>query len=229
LERSTKEDMLPQAAPFQHRRKGKNMADSTRLVVGISGASGVLYGVRLLELLRPLEVETHLVVTKAAEVSLAHETRFKLAEIRALADHHHAITDIAAPLASGSFRTMGMIIAPCSIRTMSEIAHGTTSTLLTRAADVILKERRRLVLMVRETPLHLGHLRTMAALAEMGAVIAPPVPAFYAQPATLEDMVDHTLGRLLDLFGLESPGVKRWGEKNENDETLRPLRRQKPG
>jgi flavin prenyltransferase len=221
--------MLPRAAPFQHRRKGKFMADSTRLVVGISGASGVLYGVRLLELLRALDVETHLVVTKAAEVSLAHETRFKLAEIRALAHHHHAISDIAAPLASGSFRTMGMIVAPCSIRTMSEIAHGTTSTLLTRAADVMLKEHRRLVLMVRETPLHLGHLRTMAALAEMGAVIAPPVPAFYAQPATLEDMVDHTLGRLLDLFGLEAPGVKRWGEQNEGEETLRSLPRQKPG
>src|SRR5215472_15796611 len=221
--------MLPSAAPVQHRRKGKIMAGSPRLIVGISGASGVVYGVRLLELLRPLPVGTHLVITKAAEVSVAHETRFKLADIRALARHHHAISDIAAPLASGSFRTMGMIVAPCSIRTMSEIATGATSTLLTRASDVTLKERRPLVLMVRETPLHLGHLRTMAALAEMGAIIAPPVPAFYAQPATLEDMVDHTLGRLLDLFGLEVPGVKRWGEKNEKDEALRPLRRQKPG
>lgn len=205
------------------------MSDAPRLVIGISGASGVIYGVRLLQMLQMLPIETHLVMTKAAEVALAHETAFKVAEVQALAHRCHAVADIAAPLASGSFRTMGMIVAPCSIRTMSEIAHGTTSTLLTRAADVTLKEHRRLVLMVRETPLHLGHLRTMAALAEMGAVIAPPVPAFYARPATLEDMVDHTLGRLLDLFGLEAPGVKRWGEKNENDETLRPLRRQKPG
>ena len=205
------------------------MAGSPRLVVGISGASGVLYGVRLLELLRSLDVETHLVITKAAEVSLAHETHFKLADIRALAHHHHAISDIAAPLASGSFHAMGMIVAPCSIRSMSEIATGTTSTLLTRAADVTLKERRRLVLMVRETPLHLGHLRTMAALAEMGAVIAPPVPAFYARPQSIEAMVDHSIGRVLDLFGLEVPGVKRWGEKDEGEGKLRPLRRQKPG
>lgn len=188
------------------------MARSARLIVGIAGASGVQYGVRLLELLRDLPVETHLVMTRAAEVTLAHETSRKVAEVQALAQHCHAAADIAAPLASGSFRTLGMIIAPCSIRSMSEIAHGTTSSLLTRAADVTLKERRPLVLMVRETPLHLGHLRTMTALAEMGAIIAPPVPAFYAAPATLEDMVDQTLGRMLDLFGLEAPGVKRWGE-----------------
>jgi 4-hydroxy-3-polyprenylbenzoate decarboxylase len=129
------------------------------------------------------------------------------------------VTDVAAPLASGSFRTLGMIVAPCSIRSMSEIAAGTTSTLLTRAADVTLKERRRLVLMVRETPLHLGHLRTMTALAEMGAVIAPPVPAFYAQPETIEDMVDHSVGRVLDLFGLAAPKLRRWGEAPQ------PLRR----
>src|SRR5690348_16551299 len=205
------------------------MDEKPRLVIGISGASGVIYGVRLLQMLRELAIETHLVMTKAAEVALAHETRLKVAEVQALARHCHAVTDMAAPLASGSFRSLGMIVAPCSIRSMSEIATGATSTLLTRAADVALKERRRLVLMVRETPLHLGHLRSMAALAEMGAVIAPPVPAFYAQPATLVDMVGHTLGRLLDLFGLEAPGVKRWGERNENDATLRPLRRQKPG
>ena len=202
------------------------MALTARLIVGISGASGITYGVRLLEILRALPVETHLVMTKAAEVTLAHETGRKVADVQALAHRAHAIADIAAPIASGSFRAMGMIVAPCSIRSMSEIAHGTTSTLLTRAADVTLKERRPLVLMVRETPLHLGHLRSMTALAEMGAIIAPPVPAFYAEPATLADMVDHTLGRLLDLFGLEVPTLKRWGEPE--DEKLRPLRRQKP-
>ncbi len=219
--------MLSPLVAFQPRRKGHRLSDTPRLVVGISGASGVVYGIRLLEMLRALPVETHLVMTKAAEVALAHETTLKVAEVQALAHRCHAVTDIAAPLASGSFRTIGMIVAPCSIRSMSEIAAGTTSTLLTRAADVTLKERRRLVLMVRETPLHLGHLRTMAALAEMGAVIAPPVPAFYAQPATLEDMVDHTLGRMLDLFGLEAPKLKRWGEAADGAEKLRPLRRQK--
>lgn len=201
------------------------MVASTRLILGISGASGVTYGVRLLELLRDLPVKTHLVMTKAAEVTLAHETGRKVAEIQALADRAYAVSDIAAPIASGSFRTLGMIVAPCSIRSMSEIAHGTTSTLLTRAADVTLKERRKLVLMVRETPLHLGHLRSMTALAEMGAIIAPPVPAFYAEPATLSDMVDHTLGRMLDLFGLEAPGLRRWGEDVDAGEKLRPLRR----
>jgi 4-hydroxy-3-polyprenylbenzoate decarboxylase len=204
------------------------MAATPRLIIGISGASGVTYGVRLLEILRDLPIETHLVMTRAAEVTLAHETGRKVAEVQALATHTHAITDIAAPIASGSFRTLGMIVAPCSIRSMSDIAHGTTATLLTRAADVCLKERRRLVLMVRETPLHLGHLRSMTALAEMGAVVAPPVPAFYAEPQTLADMVDHTLGRMLDLFGLETAVVKRWGEVEESDDTLRPLRRHKP-
>ncbi len=183
-----------------------------RLIVGISGASGAIYGVRLLELLRSEPIETHLVMTKAAEVALAHETRRKVAEVQALAHHCHAIADLAAPLASGSFRTDGMIVAPCSIRSMSEIAAGSTSTLLTRAADVVLKERRRLVLMVRETPLHLGHLRSMAALTEMGAIIAPPVPAFYAKPASLGEMVDHTLGRVLDLFDIALPQLRRWGE-----------------
>jgi flavin prenyltransferase len=196
-----------------------------RLIVGISGASGVVYGVRLLEILRDLPIETHLVMTRAAEVTLAHETGRKVAEVQALAAHAHAITDIAAPIASGSFRTLGMIVAPCSIRSMSDIAHGTTASLLTRAADVCLKEQRKLVLMVRETPLHLGHLRSMTALAEMGAILAPPVPAFYAEPQTLADMVDHTLGRMLDLFGLETPGVRRWGEPAA---TLNPSRR-KPG
>jgi flavin prenyltransferase len=206
------------------------MAEQPRLVIGISGASGVIYGVRLLVLLRRLAIETHLVMTRAAEVALAHETRLKVAEVHALAHRSHAVTDLAAPLASGSFRSLGMIVAPCSIRSMSEIATGATSTLLTRAADVALKERRRLVLMVRETPLHLGHLRSLAALAEMGAIIAPPVPAFYARPASLEDMVDHSLGRVLDLFGLDAPELRRWGEPGEPDAggKLRPLRH-KPG
>src|ERR1700730_320875 len=187
-------------------------AGPRRLIVGISGASGVIYGVRLLELLRPLPIETHLVVTRAAEVGLAVETDLKPAAVRALADVVHAIGDIAAPISSGSFKTMGMVVAPCSIRSMAEIASGVTTTLLSRAADVALKERRRLVLLVRETPLHTGHLRTMTALSEMGAVIAPPVPAFYAKPQSLAEMIDQTLGRVLDLFGLETGRVRRWGE-----------------
>jgi flavin prenyltransferase len=182
-----------------------------RMIVGISGASGVIYGARLLELLRPLPVETHLVISRAAEVTLAFETDLKPAAVRARADVVHAIGDIAAPISSGSFRTIGMVVAPCSIRSMAEIASGVTTTLLTRAADVVLKERRRLVLMVRETPLHTGHLRTMTALSEMGAIIAPPVPAFYAKPATIAAMIDQTLGRVLDLFGLDSGTVRRWG------------------
>jgi 4-hydroxy-3-polyprenylbenzoate decarboxylase len=188
------------------------MTEKQRIVVGISGASGVVYGVRLLQLLREMPVETHLVMSKSAEVTLAYETDMKVAALRALADHCHAIGDMAAPLSSGSFKTLGMIVAPCSVRSVAEIASGVTTTLLTRAADVILKERRRLVLMVRETPLHLGHLRNMAALTEMGAIIAPPVPAFYARPKTLEDAIDHNLGRVLDLFGLDTGKVKRWGE-----------------
>jgi 4-hydroxy-3-polyprenylbenzoate decarboxylase len=182
------------------------------LIIGISGASGVIYGVRLLELLRPLPVETHLVISRAAEVTLALETDLKPAEVRARADVVHAIGDLAAPISSGSFRTIGMVVAPCSIRSMSEIAGGMTTSLLSRAADVVLKERRRLVLLVRETPLHTGHLRTMTALSEMGAVIAPPVPAFYARPATIAEMIDQTLGRALDLFDLETGTVRRWGE-----------------
>lgn len=183
-----------------------------RIAVGVTGASGVIYGVRLLQVLRELGIETHLTMSRAAEVTLAHETDFKVADVRALASFAYGINDIAAPIASGSFRSLGMIVAPCTVRTMSEIATGVTSSLLTRAADVALKERRRLVLMVRETPLHLGHLRTMTALAEMGAVVFPPVPAFYAAPATLDDMVNHTVGRALDQFGIDSGLVRRWGE-----------------
>ena len=183
-----------------------------RLIIGISGASGVIYGVRLLQLLRNAGVETHLVVTKTAEVTFAHETNLNIADVKALADVCHRVDDMAAPIASGSFKTAGMIVAPCSVRSMSEIASGVTSTLLTRSADVVLKERRKLVLMVRETPLHAGHLRSMTALAEMGAIIAPPVPAFYSRPDSVADMVDHTLGRVLDLFDIDVGVVTRWGE-----------------
>lgn len=190
---------------------GKSAAP-VRLVVGITGASGVLYGVRLLELLRPLPVETHLVLSRAAEMTLGYETERKPAEVKALADHCYPVADVGAAIASGSFPTIGMVIAPCSVRSMAEIAGGVTSSLLTRAADVTLKERRRLVLMLRETPLHTGHLRNMLALSEMGAIIAPPVPAFYARPATLAEMVDHTVGRVLDLFGIDAGTVRRWGE-----------------
>ena len=186
------------------------MSANLPLVIGISGASGVVYGVRLLGLLRELSIETHLVMSRSAEITIAHETDLKIAEVKALASRSYAQHDIAAAISSGSFRTRGMIVAPCSMRSMAEIASGVTSGLLTRAADVVLKERRRLVLMVRETPLHTGHLRTMTQLSEMGAIIAPPVPAFYARPATLDEMVDHTLGRVLDLFDIEAGTVKRW-------------------
>lgn len=184
-----------------------------RLVVGISGASGAIYGIRLLEILRRLPVESHLAITRAAEVAVAHETDRKISEVKALADVCHRIDDLAAPPSSGSFRAMGMVVAPCSVRSVAEIATGLCGNLLTRAADVTLKERRPLVLMVRETPLHAVHLENMARLAALGATIAPPVPAFYARPETLENMVDHTLGRVLDLFGLESGGARRWGER----------------
>ena len=187
-----------------------------RLIVGISGASGVIYGVRILELLRDQDIETHLVMSKSAEMTLAYETDLKPKDVRALASVHHAVSDIAAAISSGSFPTMGMVIAPCSIKTMSEIATGVTSTLLSRAADVVLKEKRRLVLALRETPLHSGHLRTMTSLADMGAVVAPIVPAFYTRPKTVDDIVNHTVGRLLDLFGIDTKVVKRWqGEPAE--------------
>ena len=188
------------------------MATPSRLIIGISGASGVIHGVRLLELLRPLEIEAHLVMSKTAELTLAYETDYKPAAVRALADAAYAPGDLGAAPASGSFTTLGMIVAPCSIRSMSEIATGVTTSLLTRAADVVLKERRRLVLMVRESPLHAGHLRNMAALAELGAIIAPPVPAFYSMPRSVDDIVDHTVGRALDLFDIDAGVVRRWGE-----------------
>ncbi len=187
------------------------MSTPARLVVGVSGASGVAYGLRALDACRELGVESHLIFSKAAALTLAQETSLSLAEVSARADVAYKVGDVGASISSGSFPTLGMIIAPCSVRTMSEIATGVTSSLLTRAADVTLKERRPLVLMVRETPLHLGHLRTMVRLAEMGAVIAPPLPAFYAKPASLEEMVDQSVGRALDLFGLSWTPVKRWG------------------
>jgi len=181
-----------------------------RLVVGISGASGTIYGIRMLELLAASGVETHLVMSKSAELTLAYETDYKPKEVRALAAVNHPNADIGATISSGSFQTMGMVVAPCSIKTMSEIATGVTSSLIARAADVALKERRRLVLAVRETPLHGGHLRTMLQLADMGAVIAPIMPAFYNRPKTLDDLINHTVGRLLDLFGIDTAVVKRW-------------------
>ena len=183
-----------------------------RMVVGISGASGAIYGARVLDALKDLGVESHLVVTKAALLTLSQETDLTADDLSAKATATHRLADVGASIASGSFRTLGMIVAPCSVRTMSEIATGVTSSLLTRAADVTLKERRPLVLMVRETPLHLGHLRSMSAVTEMGAVVMPPVPAFYAQPETIADIVDHSVSRALDLFGLETGGVHRWGE-----------------
>jgi 4-hydroxy-3-polyprenylbenzoate decarboxylase len=181
-----------------------------RLVVGISGASGVSYGVRALEALRDLGVETHLVATRAAMLTLAQETDLSPEDLSARADVTHRLADVGATIASGSFRTLGMLVAPCSVRTMSEIATGVTSTLLTRAADVTLKERRPLVLMVRETPFHLGHLRTMTQLTEMGAIIAPPLPALYARPASVAEIIDQSVGRALDLFGLDWTATRRW-------------------
>lgn len=181
-----------------------------RLIVGVTGATGIVYAVHLLRALRRLEVETHLVISEAAELTAAHEWPEPIQSIRGLADVNYAIGDIGAAIASGSFRTMGMIVAPCSARTCAEIATGGGSNLLTRAADVCLKERRRLVLMVRETPLHTGHLKAMLAASEIGAIIAPPAPAFYAKPASLEAMVDHSVGRILDLFDLDAGLVERW-------------------
>ena len=181
-----------------------------RIVVGISGASGAAYGVRALDALQELGIESHLVISRAAALTLSSELGLSPADLVSRAGHVHRVQDVGATIASGSFKTIGMLIAPCSVRTMGEIATGVTSSLLTRAADVTLKERRPLVLMVRETPLHLGHLRTMAALTEMGAIIAPPLPAFYARPASIEEMVDQSVGRALDLFGLEWSGVRRW-------------------
>ena len=183
-----------------------------RIIVGITGASGVAYGIRLLEALNEVGAESHLVVTKPGEMTIGYEMKLAPKAVAAQADHTYSVTDIGAPIASGSFKTAGMIVAPCSVRTMSEIATGVTTNLLTRAADVTLKERRPLILVVRESPLHLGHLRTLTQLAEIGAVILPPAPAFYAAPHTISDIVDQMVGRMLDLLGYTWPQVRRWGE-----------------
>lgn len=203
------------------------MNEVKRLTVGITGASGIVYGIRVLEVLKGMGVETHLVMTRAAELTLSLETDHKLEQVRALADVHHPIGNIGASIASGSFRTLGMIVAPCSVKTLAEIATGVTSNLLTRAADVVLKERRRLVLMLRETPLHAGHIRSMAAATEMGAIIAPPVPGFYARPKNVQDIIDHSVGRVLDLFDLDAGLVRRWGEATPALGSAKRLPRQK--
>lgn len=186
--------------------------NTRRMIIGMSGSSGIIYGIRLLEVLRSLSIETHLVVSRAAQMTRAYETSLSAADLKALADFYHPFADIAASIASGSFKTMGMIIAPCSMKTLGEIAHGMGNSLLSRAADVVLKERRRLVIMPREAPLHLGHLNNMVAVTQMGGIVFPPVPAFYQKPTTIDELIDDTVGRVLDLFDLESGLVKRWGD-----------------
>ncbi|UTW55807.1 UbiX family flavin prenyltransferase [Kordiimonas sp. SCSIO 12610] len=182
----------------------------SRLIIAITGASGTIFGIKALECLKDTDIETHLVMSKAGERTLLEETDYSIKDVQALADVIYPSKDIGAAIASGSYRTMGMLIAPCSIKTMGEIATGITSSLVSRAADVVLKERRRLVLMVRETPLHTGHLRTMTSLSEMGAIIAPPVPGFYTKPQSVDDIVFQNVGRVLDLFDIDLPDLKRW-------------------
>lgn len=181
-----------------------------RLIVGISGATGVTYGIRLLEVLRDTDVETHLVVSRPGLMTLNYETDMTRDELYALADHVYAPNDVGAAISSGSMLTLGMVVAPCAVKSAAEIAGGATQTLLTRAADVTLKERRRLVLMVRESPLHTGHLRTLTQASEIGAIVMPPMPAFYPMPEAIGEMVDHTVGRVLDLFAIEHSLSKRW-------------------
>lgn len=192
-----------------------NEVSKKRLIIGISGASGAVYAVRTLEMLREMDVETHLVVSPAGRMTVNYETGMDYGDLTKLATHHYGAKDIGAAISSGSFKTLGMLVVPCSMRSLAEIATGVTAGLLTRAADVVLKERRRLVLMVRETPLHTGHLRSMTAASEIGAIIYPPVPAFYAEPKTIEELVDQTVSRALDLFDLDAPATKRWGEDLE--------------
>ena len=194
----------------------RGMGQTRRLIVGISGASGIAYGVRILELLRETDVESHLILSQAGELTRSQELGEMLSkDVRGLADVVHSVKDVGAAVSSGSFRTMGMVIAPCSVKTLGEIASGVTGSLMSRAADVVLKERRRLVLCVRESPLNLIHLRNMATVTEAGGIIAPPVPAFYAGPQTIDDIVTFTSCRLLDLFDIDVGRLKRWGEEIE--------------
>ena len=181
-----------------------------RLIVAITGASGTAYGVRLLQVLKDTDIETHLVLTDSAKLTMAAETDFQPAQVQALADVVHASKNVGATIASGSFVTLGMVVAPCSINTLSEIAWGITGNLISRAADVTLKERRRLILLVRETPLHAGHIKSMLQVTQNGAIVMPPVPALYVKPKSVDDVIDHTVGRVLDLFGLETDLVQRW-------------------
>lgn len=191
------------------------MEKQKRVILGVTGASGAIYAKRALQSLAAAGIETHLVVSKAAEMTIRYELGVSVRDFAEPAAARYAPADVGAPISSGSFLTEGMLIAPCSVKTMSEIATGVTGGLISRAADVVLKERRRLVLMVRETPFHLGHLRTMTQLAEMGAIIAPPLPAFYTEPQSVEALVDHSVGRVLDLLGIETDLAKRWGEDLE--------------
>lgn len=181
-----------------------------RLIIAITGASGTAYGVRLLQVLQATDIETHLVLTDSAKLTMAAETEFQPAQVQALADVVHASKNVGATIASGSFVTLGMVIAPCSINTLSEIAWGITGNLISRAADVTLKERRRLILLVRETPLHAGHLKSMLQVTQNGAIVMPPVPALYIKPKSVDEVIDHTVGRVLDLLGLETDLVQRW-------------------
>lgn len=187
-----------------------SVSKQRRLIIGISGATGIVYGVRLLELLKPTDIETHLVVSKAGHQTRAYETDLSASDLKALADYTYSNADIAASISSGSFKTMGMIIAPCSMRTLADIACGTTSTLLSRAADVVLKERRRLVIMARESPLNLVHIDNMRKVTEMGGIIAPASPAFYNKPTSIDDLIIHSIGRILDLYDVDLGLVKRW-------------------
>lgn len=191
------------------------------LIIGITGATGAIYGIRLLEVLAARkDIETHLVISDAGELNIRHETDWKIEAIKALADYYYDINDIGACLASGSFKRDGMIVAPCSIKTLSALANSYTENLLIRAGDVTLKERKKLVLLVRETPLHIGHIRNMERLSEMGAIIMPPVPAFYHKPKTIQDIIDHTIGKTLDIFGIEHNLFQRWSGLPGKDELV---------
>ena len=186
--------------------------NTPRLIIGISGASGIIYGIRLLQVLQTMPIETHLVVSKAAELARSYETDISAAELKSLANVYYRYNDIAAPIASGSFKTLGMIVAPCSMNSLGEIAHSMGSSLLTRAADVVLKEKRRLVLMARESPLHLGHLQNMVAVTQMGGIICPPIPAFYHRPKSIEELVNDSIARVLALFDIDSGLLRPWGK-----------------